>query len=61
MKTIEDVERLVKLYEDEGCNLNDIEFLSMALYRYSTSMEDCQLKALLYKTSFLLKELLDRK
>lgn len=39
---------LIKEYEKSGCDFNDQEWLKAVALRYAESMDDCQLKCILY-------------
>lgn len=42
------IEKLIEKYADEGCDFTDIAWVNAASLRYLESMEDSQLKCLIY-------------
>lgn len=42
------IETLLKSYEDEGCDHSRLDWVTHAAMRYVSTMEDCQVRCLLY-------------
>ena len=42
------IEKLLHEYEQDGCNHNNIDWVARAALRYVETMEDCQVRCLLY-------------
>ena len=50
------IEELIKQYEEEQCDFNNVDFLIKAGLKYADTMEDCQVRCLLYAMANKLKE-----
>lgn len=42
------IEVLISQYEEECCDFDDIEWVKKTALRYVSTMEDCQIRCLLY-------------